>query len=55
MSINHITSQQPNKLTDKEIQNILSGLGGTERETKIKQLAPYMTEDQYVKARMGAL
>lgn len=42
-------------LTDKEIQNSLSGLGGTERETKIKELAPYMTFDQYAKARMGAL
>lgn len=43
------------RLSDKDITNSLSNLSSSERESKIKQLAPYMTEDQYVRARLGSI
>ena len=43
------------RLSDKDITNSLNNLSSSEREAKIKQLAPYMTEDQYVRARLGSI
>lgn len=42
-------------LTDKGITSALKGLEGAERETKIQELAPYMTETQFINAKLGAI
>jgi hypothetical protein len=42
-------------LKDSEITKALANLSSSDREAKITDLAPYMTEDQYIKAKLGSI